>query len=174
MDERWVPVVGYEGVYEVSDCGRVKRVVAGGGAQIGRVLKTNSAARYPHVQLWFRGVFTRATVHTLVAEAFLGPRPKGYDVNHINANKRDNALRNLEYVTRRENVRKAGAMGLMVRPRGELAPNHRLTAGQVMAMRAEYKKNEVGYLRLAKRYGVSASTVRGIILGEYWRGLGEE
>lgn len=46
------------------------------------------------------------TIHRLVAEAHLGPRPKGYEVNHIDENKQNNVLENLEYVTHSENMKK--------------------------------------------------------------------
>lgn len=46
------------------------------------------------------------TVHSLVAEAFLGPRPKGYDIDHISGDKTDNRLCNIEYVTHMENIRR--------------------------------------------------------------------
>ncbi len=46
------------------------------------------------------------TIHSLVAEAFLGPRPKGYDIDHISGDKTDNRLCNLEYVTHKENIRR--------------------------------------------------------------------
>ena len=46
------------------------------------------------------------TIHRLVAEAHLGPRPKGYEINHIDEDKQNNVLSNLEYVTHTENMRK--------------------------------------------------------------------
>lgn len=45
------------------------------------------------------------TVHSLVAEAFLGPRPEGYDIDHINSTKTDNRAENLRYVTHTQNMR---------------------------------------------------------------------
>lgn len=52
-------------------------------------------------------------IHKLVAEAFIGPRPKGLTINHINGIKTDNNIGNLEYVTLKENVRHAVDMGLI-------------------------------------------------------------
>ena len=93
--------------YAVSKFGEVKRVVAKARAPI-RVLKPGVASNgYPTVQvgnsLW-RG--TR-TVHSLVAETFLGPCPDGMEVNHKDGNRLNPHLENLEYVTRSGNIRHA-------------------------------------------------------------------
>lgn len=96
--EEWRPVVDWEERYEVSNLGRVRRLATG------RIMRfARHVAGYSNVGL-SPGVNTR-TVHRLVGEAFLGPRPSGHQINHKNGDKTDNRLENLEYVTPSENVR---------------------------------------------------------------------
>ena len=89
--ENWRPIVGYEGLYEVSDHGQVRRldrVITVGDRQVlwrGRILKQHSHGRKGHVsvQLWRDGESKRRTVHILVAEAFIGARPPGMQIRHL-------------------------------------------------------------------------------------------
>ena len=111
--ERWLPVIGYEGWYEVSDLGRVKRVSAGQGAIAGRILSSCGDGRgYLFVGLSINGTRRHYRVHRLVAVAFLGTCPEGKEVNHKDGNKTNNYLENLEYMTRSENMCHAYKTGL--------------------------------------------------------------
>lgn len=109
----WRPVVGWDGVYEVSSAGDVRRVVGGQGARAGSMLKGRASAgggdtwrtRYLKVALHWNGKRHDKPIHHLVAEAFLGPRPLGLEINHRDGNPQNNAASNLEYVTHSENVR---------------------------------------------------------------------
>lgn len=98
MSELWRPVVGYEGTYEVSDAGRVRRVG-------GRVLKRTGRGknRYPSVNLSVAGVARCRFVHLLVIEAFVGPRPLGMQARHLNGDRNDPRLVNLRWGTPSEN-----------------------------------------------------------------------
>jgi hypothetical protein len=103
--EVWRPVVGYEGVYEVSDRGNVRRIKPGIATRPGKVLKP-----FPHSEGYLRvslSVNCKAVnkyIHVLVAEAFYGPCPEGMEVNHKNTEKTDNQLSNLEFMTHGENT----------------------------------------------------------------------
>lgn len=111
IEERWLPVVDYEGLYEVSDLGRVRSLdrvtTARDGRQMrwrGRLLiATNKPAGYPGVTLSSGGVHKSYDVHFLVARAFLGERPLGKEIRHLNGNASDPRLANLAYVTHRDN-----------------------------------------------------------------------
>jgi type II secretory pathway pseudopilin PulG len=93
--ERWLPVVGYEGAYEVSDKGRVRSVDR-------MVLKGRPDRNgYPRVNL--RG--KTKTVHRLVLESFIGPCPDGQVACHANDIKTDNRLENLRWDTPDANAR---------------------------------------------------------------------
>jgi|ERR1700680_1481245 len=93
MIELWKPIVGFEDYYEVSDRGRVRNL------RRGNMLKARCGSRYPHVEL--RGV--ERTVHSLVLEAFIGPRPHGMEALHWDDDKRNNTLSNLRWGTVYEN-----------------------------------------------------------------------
>lgn len=109
MQEEWRPVVGYEGIYEVSNLGRVKRILCCQGTKSGilsqgvRVHRYSTGiARYNHVVLSYKGNTETKSVHRLVAEAFI-PNPEGKrTVNHKDGNGENNVVSNLEWATQRE------------------------------------------------------------------------
>lgn len=118
MTEVWKDVVGYEGVYQVSNLGRVKSLPK--RDRLGRYYpekiksQVNNGTGYLVVNLKHNGTQRMRTVHRLVAEAFL-TNPNGFsDVNHIDGNKRNNQLDNLEFCTRQANMIHARRMGLHV------------------------------------------------------------
>lgn len=104
----WRPVLSLDGAYEVSADGRVRRALRGKSTFVGRPLRPRVNTRgYLQVCASIGGRHVTQAVHVLVAEAFLGPRPHAADVNHIDGVKTNNAIDNLEYVTRAENCRHA-------------------------------------------------------------------
>lgn len=121
--EQWKPVVGYEGLYEVSDSGEVrgldrevdtnirfnnKRIVKG------KILKKRIGTKgYYSVDLCKEGKVIRTNIHRIVAEAFI-PNPDNLKVvNHINGDKQDNKVSNLEWVSYKENHWHARKTGLL-------------------------------------------------------------
>lgn len=104
----WKPIKDYEGVYVVSDNGEIAsldRKDSMGRDIKGHIIKPSiRGCGYLYVTLWKNGQPKNRTVHSLVAEAFIGERPKGYEVNHKDENKNNNNVNNLEYVTRVENL----------------------------------------------------------------------
>lgn len=108
MSEEWRAVPGYEGAYEVSDLGRVRSVDRRdelGRTRRGVVLKPSVRADgHAQVALSREGRVRAAKVHVLVAAAFLGARPSGLDIRHVNGDGLDNRLENIRYGTRRDNL----------------------------------------------------------------------
>lgn len=114
MKERWLAIPGYEGWYEVSDAGRVRRVRPAHNSHVGKIIAGGSnPVGYRIMRLCRLGVIRGFTTHALVMLAFVGPRPDGAQVNHKDGNKKNNRLSNLEYVTPAENIAHAKRNGLM-------------------------------------------------------------
>ena len=144
MKEVWQPVPGYEGLYEVSDQGRVRsldRLVQrknrwGSLATHrlkGRVLRPGGdGSGRAQVNLSKENVSWVVTVHVLVALTFIGPRPEGHDIDHVNGDFRDNRLVNLEYVTHQENQKRAYDMGKISPPENPRDPE----TGRFMSSKA--------------------------------------
>ena len=108
--EIWRNVVGYEGLYMVSDLGNVRsldRIGADGKLYKGKLKKQTINSRgYLQTKLTKDGKSKGRQTHQLVAEAFLGHIPNGYEsvVNHKNFDKTLNRVENLEIVSQRENT----------------------------------------------------------------------
>ena len=123
-NERWADIPGWEGLYQASDMGRVKslpRRIPRPTHPIGdlvlkeRILRYGTNKRgYRQVSLSREGKGTSIFVHKLVAAAFFG-EANGREVNHISADKSDNTLANLEYVTHSENIAHAVDLGIWSR-----------------------------------------------------------
>lgn len=112
MTEVWRPVVGFEGLYEVSDHGRVRsveRFVRGKAGvrspRVSRVLALSANTHgYLHVSLSRENKRRTAYVHGLVLQAFVGPRPEGLEACHQDGDKTNNAIGNLRWDTRSQNA----------------------------------------------------------------------
>jgi hypothetical protein len=98
------PVPSFPGVFATED----GHVISAWGKQL-----KPSFGPYGHAGVILYGDFgaKRRTVHSLVAEAFIGSRPDGMDINHKDRNPRNNRPENLEYLTHKENIQHARARG---------------------------------------------------------------
>lgn len=165
--EAWLPVVGWEGLYSVSDLGRVRRDAPSASRFPPGLLRPGRTRfGYLHVQLCDRGRTATAKVHRLVALAFIGPAPsESHEVNHRDGVKANNALSNLEWCTRAENVRHARDIGLRPPLTGERHGRARLTIEQVR----EIRSSSEAAMDLARRFGVGKTTVGQIRRGVTWR-----
>ncbi len=171
MPERWQPIPGYAGLYEISDQGRVRRCGGGRGASRGRVLTSKRATNgYRHVDLSRGDMKVRFGIHRLVAMAFIGPAPDANAVvNHLDGNKARNVPDNLEWCAAGENNRHAYRTGLRQPPnvRGALNPRARLSASEAAEIRA--LRGTERQCDTAARFGVARSTVQAIQSGRNWR-----
>ena len=95
-NEIWRPVVGYEGVYSVSENGVIRREIP----RPRTVAQSKNRTGYMIAMIRWRGRTKCVQVHRLVAAAFIGPCPSGHQVNHKDGQKHNNQAGNLEYVLR--------------------------------------------------------------------------
>lgn len=108
MEEIWKNVVDYEGLYEVSNLGQVRSMPRKGtfrDKHILRQAKNNNG--YPMVHLFKNGKGKAIAVHRIVAKTFLKNPLNKRDVNHIDGNKENNNISNLEWTTHTENMKHA-------------------------------------------------------------------
>lgn len=174
--ERFLPIPGYEGMYEISDLGKVRsidRVVKARKGKdtyqrmsYGKIIQpffTNYG--YLSVKLNKDGQRTAHRINRLVLNAFVGPRPDMAS-NHINAIPTDNRLCNLEWVTLKgnrmhfiNNFRTVERMGCF----------HKLSVDQVKEIISLRKSTRMTILQIADRYGVSRSQVQRIVTGAQWQ-----
>lgn len=171
MNEEWRPVAGQEGIYEVSSLGRLRRVKGGTrGSGMLRGFEIKTGAGYlgfkfndPSRACRRRTVY----IHRLVAEAFIGPCPEGCEVNHKDANSKNNAVTNLEYVTHKRNVEHACDLGL--HPKGERNGQSVLTEEQ--AKFAIENRGKIAHRKIAAMFGVSSGAIYSAQRGFSWRYL---
>lgn len=171
--EVWKPIVGWEGIYEVSDFGRVRRILAARSTRNGHVLSYDQIySGYLRVFLSNKEHSKRYLVHRAVLDAFVGP-DKSSEVDHINGNKADNRLVNLRWVTRRQNI----DYSIASRPEGHWARGERsnsnktITEDRVRIIRLERQLGRGdGYLSFyAKLWDVNPATLSRISRGLSWK-----
>lgn len=112
--EIWLPVKGYELLYEISNHGNIRRILYK-GKQVQKKLKPKVTKKgYLNVALrdYLAGTRKWFLMHRLVGIAFIPNFENKSDINHKDGNKRNNYFENLEWVTRKENIRHAWDMGM--------------------------------------------------------------
>ena len=169
MSEIWKEVPDYEGLYSVSDQGRVRRDVRRANWKAGGYLKpTVSGKGYLYVSLTSADG-TRKTwrLHRLVSHTFDGPIPEAIEINHKNGVKGDNRRSNLERCSRSDNMIHASKHGLLDPPRG--VEHHRTTLKPDDVRAIRKARGKATCKRLAERFGVGASTISRIQRREAWK-----
>lgn len=166
--ERWLPIFGYEGLYEVSDLGRVRsldRLVpykTTGGVMLrrGKILACAiHHTGYRHLVLCRNGKQKSFLVSRLVAAAFV-PNPDGLpDVHHRDFNKVNDAARNLAWVTHKQNINQSVVAGRYAK---------KLTAKLVSEIKTRHANGE-SQSSIARSTGVRFKAVHLIVNGLAWR-----
>lgn len=166
----WRPVREYEGWYSVSDSGEVR------SERTGRLMRRFVARGYWRVNLCKYGVKRGHDAHRLVAEAFIGVIPSGMQVNHIDGNKLNSRVENLEVVTPKENTRHAILLGLfdprigaakLAHPRGEEHHNSVLDEFTVKRI-VDLHTSGMSYRQVAEAVGSNCGTVGAVVRGVTW------
>lgn len=159
--QEWKSVVGWEWKYLVSNSGGIRNILNGklltehnskkGYVQVNLVDSTN----YPHNN-------RVVPVHKIVALAFIGPRPDGYTIHHIDRDKSNNNFSNLEYLPKPLHDRENKL--------GEANPQAKLTREQVKEIK-ELVSTGLTHRLVAARFGVSKALVGLIVTGKRWAWL---
>jgi HNH endonuclease/NUMOD4 motif len=175
--EIWKPVVGWDGLYEVSSFGRVYRLpgfvkTRGKGVKPipGGIRKTPAGGPkgYRNVMLCGgAGRIKTQLLHIIVCTTFHGPKPgPKYQVAHYDGDPSNNRADNLRWATAKENADDRARHGNT--QIGEINKNAKLTAENVLAIRKEYKGIFGQMKELAKRYGVSGTQIGYIVHKKQW------
>ena len=157
MIEVWKDVKGYEGIYKISNLGRVK-------TNKDRIRKGTVSHGYLRLLLWKDKQYKSTSIHRLVAENFIeNPMNKPY-VNHIDGDKQNNHVNNLEWCTQLENVQHSIRTGL----KGENSKLHKLTRKDVEFIRKHYKPRDKTYSgkALSEQFNVSLREIYRVIAGD--------
>lgn len=155
-DEQWLPVPEFEQYYAVSNYGRIYSI------RYGKLIKPGvNQTGYHHINMRVMYSNNSKRVHRLVALAFI-PNPENKPiVNHLDGNKLNNHISNLEWATAKENMEHASETGLLDgKNRGRV-----LTYADAVAIRARYVKGcrVNGTVAIARDYGVRYQTILAIV-----------
>jgi hypothetical protein len=172
--EQWRDVIGYEGLYQVSDLGRVKSLRKKvKSKQNSFCYKRERILKQYFYKGYLRACLTHAckketlSIHRLVAIAFI-PNPENKNsVNHKNTTKNDNFISNLEWNTQKENVNHAYENNLVPLMQGERHGASKLTEKDVLEIRS--LKGIVSGVELSKRYDISTSVICAILKRRIWK-----
>lgn len=172
--EIWKDLI-YQGInygykYEISTYGNIKNKFTG---YIYSVRKLNTGYYGTTLKISSRCKRVVFRVHRAVAETFIPNPDNKPEVNHIDGNKQNNTIDNLEWVTKSENMQHAVKNNLIdfAKISGENNVNHKLTVNDVLFIRRYYtpRHNEFGCRALAKKFGVHHKTITQIIKNKTWK-----
>ena len=179
MKEKWLPINGYGGYYEVSNLGEVRSLNRAipyerweeryGDKMVlrGRPLKGCTAKDGRRsVTLSKNGKATTKRIHRIVLEAFIGSCPNGMEGCHNDGNPQNNTLNNLRWDTRSANHMDKIKHG--THDRGERNPMAKLVREKVNAIKILYKKTKASQQDLADLFDVSQAHISRIIRGKCW------
>lgn len=174
----WKRIPKYDD-YEISNKGKIRRAIKGYNKPAKFVLKWDIGRDgYAQVTLSKKGQLFRTKIHRLVLLTFFGPCPKNMECNHKDGNKLNNCIENLEWVTKKEQVKHAIENGLRHYV-GEKGINSKLKEGEVWLIRkiinSDYYKKQ-GYThtrtlslkKVAKMFKMSESTIKHIKHNRNW------
>lgn len=167
MIEEWRDIPGYEGLYQVSNTGKVRSMNYRRSGLVAE-LKQKNVKGYRYVDLVNKNGIKMLSVHRLIIETFIGPCPEGKQVNHVDGDPCNNNVSNLEYVTAAENIQHSFAhLGRQTCP-GAKNGKAKLTDDKVREI-LKLRKSGVKTKDIAKAFGVGSTTINNIGNGLIWK-----
>lgn len=171
ISEAWLPVVGYEGCYEVSDLGRIRALRVKGSSRLrSEPLLLKQALCKRNGYFYFGpskdGRQTTAYVHVVVLKAFAGPRPDGYEACHGDGNRQNNRRANLRWDTGAANKADRNAHGKTVQGVDHFAA--KFTEDDIRRIRACPTGYGTG-VALAAEFGAHGATISKIRKRTTWK-----
>ena len=165
-EEIWKSVVGWEGRYEVSNFGRVRCIVEGNHGQYpaGRIIKSHPHQNH-YLGVMLYGPNRMRSVHSLVLEAFKGPRPTGYVSRHLDGVRTHNTSDNLAWGTSAQNAQDAREHGTFVI--GSKNGRSIIDESDVKSIR-DLKNRGLTYKEIGDRFGTHFSNVWLIVKKRTW------
>lgn len=151
QEEIWKDIKGYEGLYKISSKGRVKSLKR--NTTKGGIMK-NIKKTYYVICLSKKGVAKYHQIHRLIAKAFIPNPNKKPQVNHIDGNKFNNEISNLEWVTVSENIKHAYKNKLHIPRKGDNAYNSKLKDKDIVDI-FNLRKQGLLHREIAEIYNVS-------------------
>ena len=157
--EEWRDVIGFEGIYKVSNFGNVLTI------KTNRIKKptTGKDDNRPYLGLWINNKIKTCRIHRLVLEAFIGKCPQGMEGCHNDGNPSNNHLNNLRWDTPKNNH--ADKIRHGTTNRGERCGTAKLTLEQVRAIREDTRLQRI----IAKEYNIAESMISRIKSGVRWK-----
>lgn len=170
VKERWRPIRGWTGIYDVSSLGRVRSLRIRNKQTDRRrasplILKPGQREGYPTVNLKRGGMASTFFIHRLVLRTFGGPCPRGQESAHLNGRRHDARKTNLRWKTHVANMGDARRHGTLAH--GTRLPQARLTPRTVRRIRA-LRQRGVGREAVARLFGVCRATIHAIDRRRNW------
>lgn len=162
--EEWCAVVDYEKRYQVSNYGRVKSLLH----KYPRIMRADVQSKgYVQIRLFKNGRPKNFGVHVLVAKAFILNPERKPEVDHINGDKENNCIWNLNWTTRSENASRAYQLGLIKVCRGTQSRFAKLGADEVIYIKDN--PDSLTTKELMKKFDVCKETIRRIRIGKTYK-----
>jgi hypothetical protein len=165
VDKHWLPITGYEELYEISSHGEVRSLHK---RNLGNILKVWDNNRgYLFCSLYKNGNTTNQDIHRIVAEHFIMRPNCNLVVNHIDGNKHNNNVINLEWITQKENVNHAVGLGRI--KKGVECKSAKLTEKDVIHIRELYSTGKYEQKEIGRIFSVDSSVICRIVNKKLWK-----
>jgi predicted XRE-type DNA-binding protein len=165
--ENFIDVVGYEGLYQISNLGNVKSL-GNNKFRKEKILKNGKTnCGYKTVCLSRNSTYKTYTIHRLIALHFIENKMNKRTVNHINGIKIDNRVENLEWNTTSENTKHAYDNGLIKVSKAENHVNAKLSNKQVLQIRLIGRN--LKQKQIAEIYGITQTNVSNVLNNKYYK-----